>query len=70
VDESWNKVSSADSKIIALMTQVWDLKKQIGQGGILKSPTNKAGKKGDGNGEWWWKEGGQQVAVHQGRGDN
>jgi len=49
-DESWNKVSSADSKIIALTTQVRDLKKQIGQGGILKSPTNKAGKKDDGNG--------------------
>jgi len=28
-DESWNKVSSADSKIIALTTQVKDLKKQL-----------------------------------------
>ena len=29
-DGSWKKVSSADSKIIALTTQVCDLKKQLG----------------------------------------
>ena len=29
-DGSWKKVSCADSKIIVLTTQVWDLKKQLG----------------------------------------
>ena len=53
-EESWKKTCTADSKIIALTTQVANLKKQIKEsdpktGGKSKDPKNpkKTGKKGE-----------------------
>ena len=56
---SWKKTSTADSKIIALTTQVANLKKQIkendsktGGKGKDSKKSNKTGKKGEDGKNW------------------
>jgi hypothetical protein len=61
-EESWKKISTADSKIIALTTQVANLKKQLKKndsktGGKGKDPKNKQG--------WQERRRRQELAVHQ-----
>jgi hypothetical protein len=59
-DRSWKKVSSADSKIISLTTQVRDLKKQLGNSDRPKGPGKQAKdlktptKPGKEVGKNWW----------------
>ena len=66
-DGSWKKFSSVDSKIIALTTQVQNLKKQLGNsdcpkgGGIGKNPKTptKIGKEVGKN--WWYTKVGDTI---------
>ena len=66
------ETSTADSKIIALTTQVANLKKQIKEndsktGGKGKDPkkSNKAGKKGEGGKNWRYTKVGDTIKCHE-----
>jgi hypothetical protein len=66
---SWKKTSTADSKIIALTTQVANLKKQLkendaktgGKGKDPKNKSNNAGKKGDDDKNWRYTKVGDTI---------